>query len=280
MHRDRLLGGDLRSGFHRSSRGKCNARGDDRDFPEHYLPAATFDRHDRAYRDWANGSRFQTDNEGTDDQPIGDIILDLCAKGTSVTYQRVIPQVWEALGSDGKPVLSTAILPAFVSTRYIVRLANVKSFSLRRSLSNIQNRVRVRYKLDTDGTLAKSVRNDTASQSNLGVDFTGGGTITNFIRVGNYDVSNNYSANATNADRLGDTILNRLKRVSNQSQAIVIEKDWVIFDVQTGQEIPNWAVRAGQWLQIPDLFPRGSESGTGTNSGDQTHPNYILYLPS
>jgi hypothetical protein len=39
------------------------------------------------------GLAYQTPNGGTDDVAVGDVILDLCAKGTSTTGQRIIPLV-------------------------------------------------------------------------------------------------------------------------------------------------------------------------------------------
>jgi hypothetical protein len=211
-----------------------------------------------------SGQAYQTPNGGTDDVAVGNVILDLCAKGTSTTGQRVIPLVL------ANRKLVTRALPVTPTAKYVVKQANVARIGLRRTLTSVFNQVIVRYKSSTDGMLQRAQVNDTASQSNLGVDYTGGGTITGLFRRTVRDITGLSATNSTIATQMANAVLYTTKRVGNDSQAITIERDWVIFDTEEGGEIPNWKVQAGYWLQIPDLLPRPSESGSGTNAGDQT----------
>lgn len=216
------------------------------------------------------GYNFTTGNGGTDDIRVGDAILAICKQGDS-SNNRVFPYVLDTLGADGKPLLNTKALNAASPTaRYVVRRANVASISLSRSLSMVKNRIIVRYKDSTTGALNRSTQNDTSSQGNLGIDFTGSAGTTNFIRSEVLDISGlQGGTTSTIANNTANARLNETKRVRNvASQAINLVQDYVVFDTTEGQEIPLWKVRAGYHIQIPDLLPRVSEAGTGTSAGD------------
>jgi hypothetical protein len=49
---------------------------------------------------------------------------------------------------------------------------------------------------------------------------------------------------------------------------MTITQDYSVYSVAEGQEIPLSRVRAGKFIQIPDLFPRPASTGTGTSAGD------------
>jgi hypothetical protein len=213
------------------------------------------------------GQGYQTQDGGTVPARVGDIILDLCRLGTSTTGDRVVPQVWE-----GRKLV-TKRLPATPAAAYSVQLASVASVTVLRDLSAVYNRVLVRYKSSTDNSLLTSTNEDTTQQSIQGVDFTGAGSTTSLLRTTVRDITGLSPTTSTAADAMGNAILNLTKRVHNEIKTIKIEQDFVVMDTALGQEIPNWAVKAGNWIRIPDMFPRvsdPSDASVGTALGDES----------
>lgn len=200
---------------------------------------------------------YQTGNGGTDDVRPGDIIFDLCKAGTS-TQQRVVPAVWE------NRILTTTALALTPSARYRVSSQLVDGIALRRNLSTIGTRVLVRYVDSTTHALARIVVNDATTQANLAA-YLGGAV--SYIKTEILDISGLNEISAAVATATANTRLNNAKKVKSDSP-ITISTEYSIFDLSAGQEIPLWAVRAGYWLQIPDLVPRTNEIGGGTAGGD------------
>ena len=217
------------------------------------------------------GISYQTGNTGTDNTRIGDAIAAVCSYGDSA-LKKVRAYVDATLGSDGKPRLNTVVVNTVTpSPRYILRRANINGIGLSRSLSLVRNRVIVRYKDSTSGAIAnRPARNNTTSQGNLGVDYTGSAGKTNYIRSEILDMSGlqNGTTSAI-ADNSGDVKLNEVSRIRNiATGAITVTQDYVVYDTVETSEIPNWKVKAGYYLQIPDLFPRLSSVGSGSLAGD------------
>lgn len=215
-----------------------------------------------------------TDSSGTDDKTVWDVILDICKNGTSAGY-KVVPQVW----SDRK-LLTKAINTVTPTPRYIVDRANVKSISLSRSLSDTYSHVLIRYKDSVDGTLQRTYWPTGVSPVavNMGVDYTGGGTITNMRREYLLDLTNTYpdGTSLAVAQQAGTAVWNEITRVRNSGSSITIDQDYVIFDVLEGQEIPNWKVRGDDWIQINGFTPWPTDAGTGTSAGDTTITSIFL----
>jgi hypothetical protein len=209
------------------------------------------------------GVGYQTPDSGVNDVRVGDVLLQLTRFGTSVTGQRVVPYVL-----TGRQLFTRA-LPATPTARYILRLGNTASVDLRRVLSAIGNRANIKWK-DTVGNVNRTSVNDASSQNSLGVDFTGLGTITPFVRVQEVkDVTSYVNMTAAIATSMANASLYTTKQTRNDSQDVTIQQDWVIFDTVAGQEVPNWAVLAGYWIDVPDLFPRPQAAGSGSTGGDQ-----------
>jgi hypothetical protein len=211
------------------------------------------------------GDKYQTGNFGTDDEKVGDIIQSVCAAGVYSgglpdTTKKVIPAVW-----TGRTLTTSAITIVSPTADYIARRGSVKSAGLRRALSSVYNRVIIRYK-DTSGNLARVTVNDTTVQSNLAANY-GSGAVS-FIRtwVADYTGLGNISTQAA-TDR-ANVILSQRKRITTDSRALTITQDYSVYSVAERQEIPLCRVRAGKFIQIPDLFPRPGSTGTGTNAGD------------
>jgi hypothetical protein len=215
-----------------------------------------------------------TENSGTDDQSPWDVILNICKSGTSTGY-KVVPQVW-----GSRKLITKAINTVSPTPRYIVDRANVAKISLARTLSDIYTQVEVRYKDSVDGSLQRLVlpSSTSAIATALGVDFTGGGTITPFLRTRVLDLTGILpdGTDLTTATAAGNALLNELQRTSNTSDSIVIDQDYVVFDVLEGQEIPLYKVRGDDWLQINGFSAWPSEVGTGTSAGDQAITSMFL----
>lgn len=238
-----------------------------------YLPQLSSDTTGLITTGIASGTT-STENSGTDDQPPWDVILNICKSGTSANY-KVVPQVW-----GGRKLITKAINTVSPMPRYIVDRANVKKISLARTLSDIYTQVEVRYKSSTNGSLQRLnlPPSTSAIATALGVDFTGGGTITPFLKTRVLDLTGILPAgtNLATATAAGNALLNEIQRVSNTSDSIVIDQDYVIFDALEGQEIPNCKLRGDDWLQINGFSPWPSEIGTGTGAGDQTITSMFL----
>lgn len=217
------------------------------------------------------GAKYVTGNNGTDNEYIGDIIEAICAYGyapggTPDTTYRVVPSVWE-----NRVLTTTAIKNTVPSADYIVRKKNVVFGGLRRSLSNIYNRVVIRYK-DTTGALTITPFNDVTAQAQLAA-YLGNGSVP-FIRAQHLDWTSQGNLSPTVVANRANAVLNASKQVKVDTDSIEISRDYAVYSVADSQEIPNWKVRAGKWLKIPDRFPRGTATGTGTPSGDASLSTY------
>lgn len=217
------------------------------------------------------GAKYLTGNNGTDSEYVGDIIETICGfgyspGGTPDPTKKVAPAVWE-----DRLLTTTAISTSGTAADYIVRKKNVNIGGLRRSLSNIVNRVVVRYK-DLSGTFTVTPFNDSASQTAMS-NYLGGAAVP-YVRVELLDWTSQGNLDPTVVSNRANAILNDLKQVKVDTDSIEIKKDYVVFSVAENQEIPNWKVRAGKWLQIPDRFPRGTSTGSGTAAGDAGLSNY------
>jgi hypothetical protein len=84
--------------------------------------------------------------------------------------------------------------------------------------------------------------------------------------VADYTGLGNISTQAA-TDR-ANVILSQRKRITTDSRALTITQDYSVYSVAERQEIPLCRVRAGKFIQIPDMFPRPGSTGTGTNAGD------------
>jgi hypothetical protein len=201
---------------------------------------------------------YRTPNSGTDDVIVGKVILDICASGNS-TSQKVVPAVWD------NRVLSTMTVVTFNPTAdYTLRRNHIVSTGLRRSLSSVADRVTLRYMLT--GALARFTSNDTTVQANLGISYASG--FASYIRTRLLDFTGLGDITAPAAQRRAEAVLSDTKRVKTDSRAVVVRAGKCILDNALLQELPLWAIRAGKWLSIPDLFPRPNLGGTGTVSGD------------
>lgn len=215
--------------------------------------------------------KYQTGNYGTNDEFIGDIILAICKSGyapggTVDTTRKVVPAVWKNRGLSTSAVLTTN-----PTADYILRRKDIVVGGLRRALTSVKNRVIIRYK-DTSGALARVTVNDTASQSNLAGLLDG--TPANFVRsqVLDYTGLGNLSL-ASATDRANITLSNS-KQLKTDSDNIQVARDYAVFDVAQNQEIPLWRVRAGKWLQVPDMYPRATNTGSTTQAGNEGLATY------
>lgn len=216
------------------------------------------------YTTGLSGREYRTGNGGTDSAKVGDVIKDLCDMGDSSSpVKRVVPAVW-----TDRQLVTYAVTTQSPVADYTIPRALVKSISLRRALSQVYTRVTCRYK-DTGGILQTATVNNTAQQAALGVDFSGSGSITNFVRVYIMDISGlSGGTTSTVATNSANARLNKVSRVTNDSDSIVVDTEYAIFSVAENQTVPLWKIRAGKWLQIPDLLPRPSDTGSGTSAGD------------
>jgi hypothetical protein len=211
------------------------------------------------------GDKYQTGNYGTDDEKVGDIIQAICASGIYSggvldPTRRVVPAVWA-----GRQLITSAVTIVNPSPDYIARRGSVKSAGLRRALSSVYNRVIIRYK-DSTGNLARVTVDDTTGQSTLAANY-GSGAVS-FIRTWVADYTGLGPISTQAATDRANIILSQRKRITTDSRALTITQDYSVYSVAERQEIPLCRVRAGKFIQIPDLFPRPSSSGTGTSAGD------------
>lgn len=213
-----------------------------------------------------------TDNSGTDDKAPWDVILDICKSGTSLGY-KLIPQVW----GDDRKLITRAINTVSPTPRYVVDRAYVAGLEPQRSLSDIYTQIEVRYKDSGDGSLQKLMvpSSTSATATALGVDLTGAGTITPFLRTRILDLTGIIpdGCDATTATNAGTAMLNEQQRINNKgriSGALTITRDLVIFDTLEGQFARNYKVRGGEWIGVSGMTPWPTEAGTGTSAGDTT----------
>jgi hypothetical protein len=212
-----------------------------------------------------SADKYQTGNNGTDDEKPGDIIQAICAAGVYTlgspdTTKKVIPAVW-----TNRQLTTSAITIVSPTADYIARRGSVKSAGLRRALSSVYNRVTLRYK-DTSGNLTRVTVDDTTVQSNLAANY-GSGAVS-YIRTWVADYTGLGNISTTAATNRANIILSQRKRVTTDSRALTISQDYSVYSVAEGQEIPLCRVRAGKFIQIPDMFPRPTASGTGSTAGD------------
>lgn len=217
------------------------------------------------------GATYITGNGGTDSEYVGDIIQTICGFGYAPggvhdTTKKVVPAVWE-----NRLLTTTTIKTSSPTPDYIVRKKDVVIGQLRRSLSNVINRLVIRFK-DLSGVLTVTAFNDTTSQTTMAA-YLGGASVP-YVRVKLLDWTDQGNLDPTIVSNRANTILNDLKLVKVDTDSIEIKRDYVVFSVADGQEIPNWKVRAGKWLKIPDRFPRGTSTGAGTPAGDSSLSNY------
>lgn len=211
------------------------------------------------------GIDYRTGNWGTDDETWSEIVQKICDFGTNILTQRVVPAVWD------NRILSTSIVTTVNATPdYIVSRQHIVSTGLRRSLSSVKNRVTVRY--NNGGDLTRSTVNDTTGQAALATAYPVAGLLglrTNFIRtrIADYTGLGTNLSSSTVSDR-ANILLNNSKRVKTDAQSIVVKADYVILDNVSKQEIPLWRFRAGKWLNIVDLFPRLTRTGSGASNAD------------
>lgn len=213
------------------------------------------------------GDGYQTPNTGTDDVVVSDVVKKVCAIGDS-SNNRIVPAVWE-----NRNLSTSAVTTVNPSPDYVLRRKDINSTGLRVALSNVQDRVTIRYIDNGTGLLARVTVNDTTVQGNFSVDYQGAGipgTNTNYIRTKLLDFTGLGPISATAATNRANVQLNDSKRTKADSKAIVVSADWSIVDRSRYQEIPLWSIRAGKWLQIPDLFPRPNVGGSGASSGDSS----------
>ena len=210
---------------------------------------------------------YRTGNEGTDNEKIGEVILALCDFGYAAdTTKRVIPAVWE------NRILTTSAVTATNPTPdYIVRKKDVVIGGLRRSLSNVINRVVIRFK-NLSGVLTVTAFNDAAVQASLAA-YLGSASVS-YVRSRVYDWSGLGLLNPTVVAGRAAALLNDAKQVKTDADSLEINRDYTIFSVSEGQAIPNWKVRAGKWLKISDRLPRATSTGSGSASGDAGLSNY------
>jgi hypothetical protein len=210
--------------------------------------------------------KYQTDNYGTNDEFIGDIILAICKSGyapsgVADTTKKVVPAVW-----DNRGLSTSAVLTTLPTADYILRRKDIVVGGLRRALTSVKNRVIVRYK-NTSGVLTRLTVDDTDSQGNLAALLEG--IAADFVRsqVLDYTGLGNLSL-ASVTDRANITLSNS-KQLKTDSDNIQVARDYTVFDVAKDRGIPLWSVRAGKWLQVPDMYPRSNSTGSATQAGNE-----------
>lgn len=219
----------------------------------------------------------QSANRGTDDSRVQDMIHAICQEGTS-TQQTVIPAVWGDIGaSDGKPLLTTrALATTTPAARYKIERSHLIGLGLRRSLLAAQDRVIVRYTQTSDNTLQRVQVDDTSGENALGIYYTSG-TLTPYINTTVLDVSGITTMTAAKATDVANTRLTRVKQIPNESQGFTVRNDFCIWDVNKGAYIRNCEVRAGYYIEVLGLIPRGNTNiGTGTAAGDKSLQTLFL----
>lgn len=207
---------------------------------------------------------FSTPNGGTDEMRVAKVVEAICNASTT-SNQVVLPQVWNDRKFGTKTVPTD---PANLSPRYVVSIRNVETMDLERSLNGVVNRQIGRHVSDADGSLNRVEADDTTSQNVLAIDYTGSGTKTPIIIDDIVDLTGLGKTSIASATLLVTTRLGNTRRIQHQSRGITVSQDWTIFDTTLGRVIRNCEVRAGEWLQIPDLYPRLSLTGSGTVAGD------------
>lgn len=211
------------------------------------------------------GAKYTTGNSGTDNEYVGDIIEAICQFGYApggsydLTY-RVVPAVWE-----NRQLVTSLLKTTNPTTDYVVRRKNISVGGLRRSLSATYTRLVVRYK-NLSGAFTITPFNDTTAQAAL-ANYLGSGPV-NYVRAKYLDWTSQGNLDPTVVANRANAILNDIKQVKVDTDSISVSRDYSIFSMAENQEIPNWKVRAGKWLRIPDRFPRGTASGSGTLAGD------------
>lgn len=211
------------------------------------------------------GKFYQTANGGTSEESVGAILQAICGWGTSITGQRVLPQVFE------NGVLRTVALPVTPTPRYRISRSVIDTLGLSRNVMNVANRIIVKYSLN--GVADRVLLNDTDSQNAFGTYWpilSNTFNATNFVpfvRTHLVDITGlGYLPDNSLATNIGNLILNQLKRLPNEaSQAIVIKKDFVVYDLIANTTIANWQIRPGNWFEVPDLYITNPlEFGTNT----------------
>lgn len=233
-----------------------------------YMPQLTTDVTGLIATGIASGTTA-TDNSGTDDKAPWDVIIDICKSGTSAGY-RVIPQVF-----GGRKLITKAVNTVNPTPRYIVDRTYVAQIEPQRNLSDIYTQIEVRYKDSADGSLKKLMvpSSTSATATALGVDLTGAGTVTPFLRTRILDLTGIIpdGCDATTATNAGTALLNQQQRINNTSRisgALQVTRDLVIFDTFEGQFARNYKVLAGEWVKVAGMTPWPTETGSGTSAGD------------
>ena len=211
---------------------------------------------------------YLTPTVGKDPLPVNKIIQGICDLGTNVTGNRVLPQVWE------NRILSTKIVSIIPLARYIIHSYNIDAISLKRNLTDVYTRMAARYILD--GLLMEVILTDTTKQNALAANFEG--TLVPYVNMLWYDdTGQSYNAGYIAPTDKANAIFNRAKEIKSDSPgSLIVSSDYVIFDTELGRDIPNWMVRASNYIQIPDIVNFFfTLSGNNAGNAAMTNQFYI-----
>ena len=208
----------------------------------------------------------KSDDWGSGDVKPGEVIKYVCDLGDS-SNNEVIAQVFE-----GRKLTTKAINYVNPVPRYTVSRANVLAMGLSRSLLAIYNRIIVRY-TDLNGVLQRYPYDDPNGsdqtfKSSFGVAFR---------RTAIKDITSQGPRSSADAIAVAAVLMKQMARLQNQSsRALVISQDLVVIDNVLGMQIPNWKVRPGNFIEVPDLYPFPALAGaTAAATGSLQTTFYI-----
>jgi hypothetical protein len=211
---------------------------------------------------------YLTPNYGTDQVKVGDVIKEICGLSNS-NQQRVLPQVWE------NQKLQTYFVPATPTARYQISRNNISKLVLRRNSLQVYSSVDVRYK-SFDGTLQHVIVNSQAVQSALAAGYASPKT---FQRTYLEDMTaSGPMGDTTQPTNIANKLLTRLAIVPNESEAIEITQDNVVFDLMLNSFIPNWMVRAGYYAEVVDILSRPSNMAQSGSAASDLSMQTMFYL--
>ncbi len=85
-------------------------------------------------------------------------------------------------------------------------------------------------------------------------------------------------ADTTQPGNIANKLLNRLAIVPNESEAIEITQDNVVFDLVLNSYIPNWMVRSGYYAEVVDILSRPANMAQSGSAASDLSMQTMFYL--
>jgi hypothetical protein len=202
---------------------------------------------------------YQTDDGGTRDVKIDEVIKTICERGNSVN-SKVIAYV------DERRRLCTRVISPTATPKYTVKKSRVKGIQPRKSLSGIYSNISVRYKNSADGKLTRVTATDSATETKFTIKYTPAGSSASFRRTRVADLTglsaNNSGIATAQATDYASSLLAYGKRVKTESTSLSVSSEYSIFDTELVQPIKLYNIRPGYYLKVTDIYPRPSGGGS------------------